>query len=498
MENEKYRSLRFLTDFLTKTLFAMKRKILLAFSALLLLSFVQAQTSKSKKDKTISGYAITASEKGQNGWKEVRLVNLNTGEELKSIYQSKQEVEILNARTGQPIAKKDQTTVSSTPPAMKTAPVKKVINLDNELQLQRPSVVYIKEFREAPMQSDKPFATNSAAMAYDKKYDRLYYTPMAINQLRYIDLKTNKIYYFENEAFGTVTGMGDAQNQITRMVIGADGNGYALANSGEHLIRFTVAKKAEATVITDLGTLTDDGSNEKNSVHSHAGYGGDLIADAKGFLYLITGNRNVFKIDINSKVATFMGTINGLPQGFTTNGAMVEEGSKVIVASSQSTIGYYRFDLNTMQAEKVSGDQPVYNASDLANGVLAFEKAKKQKREKEPVLVEEKPVEQTDVTKEKPVVQPESMISDYNLSVYPNPVTQGYFRVQFNQLPAGKYTMKLFDLSGQLISSKEILISNRTQTEQFRLPDFITKGSYLFKVINENNNIALSNKITVQ
>ena len=59
---------------------------------------------------------------------------------------------------------------------------------------------------------------------------------------------------------------------------------------------------------------------------------------------------------------------------------MVEEGSKVIVASSESAIGYYRFDLTTMQAEKVSTTASVFNASDLANERLAFAKKKKDKK----------------------------------------------------------------------------------------------------------------------
>jgi hypothetical protein len=334
-------------------------------------------------------------------------------------------------------------------------------------------------------------------MAYDKKHERLYYTPMAINQLRYIDLKTNKIYYFEDESFGVVTGMGDASNQITRMVFASDGNGYALSNDGNHLIRFTAPKKVESTEITDLGSLTDDAVNGRYSVHSGGGYGGDMIADAKGFLYLITANHNVFKIDINSKVATFLGTITGLPQGFSTNGAMVEEGSKVIVASSQSTVGYYRFDLTTLQAERVSGGQQVFNASDLANGVLAFEKQKKQK--KQPEIVEEKPIEQNNVAeeKQKPVTQPDVAING-SISVYPNPVTNGFFKVSFNDQPVGKYQLQLFDVSGKMISSKEVVVNNKMQVEEYRLPSFITKGSYLLKVVGETNKTPLVSQITVQ
>src|SRR5215203_2440075 len=45
-----------------------------------------------------------------------------------------------------------------------------------------------------------PFGTGVAAAAYDKKHNRLYFTPMFVDQLRYIDLKTMKLYYVTNEA----------------------------------------------------------------------------------------------------------------------------------------------------------------------------------------------------------------------------------------------------------------------------------------------------------
>src|SRR4030095_17252316 len=78
----------------------------------------------------------------------------------------------------------------------------------------------------------QPFATYSAAAAYDKKHNRLYYTPMFINELRYIELdaKLGRIYYFDNEKFSNAENMTQEANQITRMVIGADGHGYALTN----------------------------------------------------------------------------------------------------------------------------------------------------------------------------------------------------------------------------------------------------------------------------
>jgi hypothetical protein len=328
-------------------------------------------------------------------------------------------------------------------------------------------------------------------MAYDKKHDRLYYTPMGINQLRYIDLKSNKIYYFEDEACGAVKGLGDAPNQITRMVIASDGNGYALTNDGNHLLRFTTGKKP---TITDLGALSDDAKNVNFSVHSSAGFGGDMIADVSENLYLVMANRNVFKIPIESKVAVYMGTIKGLPRGFSTNGAMVDEGSKVIVASSESTVGYYRFDLNTMQAEQVSAEGNVYNASDLANGNLAFARKKKDKKEEVVTPEEIKTITEEETAKTR---KPETLISDNSISVYPNPVTDGAVKVSFNDLPAGKYQVQLLDLSGKLIRSQEVALNSKSQIENFTLPD-VAKGSYLIKVVSESNKVSATSKLVVQ
>jgi Secretion system C-terminal sorting domain len=457
------------------------KKILLLLVMISVITGVSAQKRK-KAEQPLTGYAITAVEKGGRSWKEVRLVNITTGEEVKSIYQSKQETEALNARTGNPVVKKDMTVAK--------APVKKIVNLDQELATANGSNVRVRTvvINNNGNQYDKPFATNSAAMAYDKKHERLYYTPMGFNQLRYIDLKSNKIYYFENEPFGAVSGPGDPANQICRMVIASDGNGYALTNDGNHLIRFTTGKDP---VITDLGALTDDASNANYSVHSRKGYGGDMIADASGNLYVLTANRNVFKVSIESKAATYQGTIKGLPDGFTTNGAMVEDGSKVIVASSESAIGYYRFDLTTMQAEKVSTTESVFNASDLANERLAFAKKKKDKKNAE----EPKQQVTEEVTKKSPL---QNAIVNNGISVYPNPVTNGLVKVSFADQPAGKYSVDLIDITGKLIQTKEVNVNSSMHIEEIRIPKSVSGGSYLLKINGVNNSVSVTNKLVVQ
>ena len=124
---------------------------------------------------------------------------------------------------------------------------------------------------------------------------------------------------------------------------------------------------------------------------------------------------------------------------------MVEEGSKVIVASSESTAGYYRFDLNNLQAEKLSSSADVFNASDLANGVLAFDKKKKK----------DKPEEETKTTA--PAAEAiaakadakEDLITKSGIAVFPNPVTNGSVNLSFADQPAGRYQVQLLDLSGK-------------------------------------------------
>jgi hypothetical protein len=421
----------------------MKKTLLFVFS-LAAFTVIHAQKQKG------TAYAITSVEKGASKWTEVRLVNLATGEELQTIYQSAADAELLNARTGKPIARQETD-------AKKAA-------------------------------SDKPFATTSAALAYDRKNNRLWYTPMGIAQLRYIDLKakTPKIYYFEDETFGVVKGSGDVASQITRMVIAADGNGYALTNDGNHLLRFTTKKKPE---ITDLGPLTDDLTNGRYSVHSHGSYGGDMIADKEGNLYLITSNNGLYKISISSKLASFVGRIKGLPRGYSTNGAVSEGNSKVIVSSSKSTEGYYRFDLNTMKAEKISSGGLVYNASDLANGLFVFEKKDEEEKPKEELAVVEPLTEKA---------SPKEALARNTISVYPNPVTDGFFKISFADQQPGRYNVQLLDAGGKLVSNRAYNLVSKVQVEEFRLPQKLAAGNYLVRVLNEGTNRQVVQQLVVQ
>nr|MBA2744901.1 T9SS type A sorting domain-containing protein [Flavisolibacter sp.] len=468
-----------------------------------------------KKPERITAYAITGLEKGQRNWTEVNLVDVTTGEVISPVYQSTSEVRRLNARTGKPITQNESS--EATPVAQKIStsnnkPVVTILGKDEFTTVTPQSAqggaytttVHTVNGRTTrhvimqrkPVNKMLPFATTSAACAFDKKNQRLYYTPMGINQLRYIDLKSKNpsVFYFEDEAFGKVSGNGDVNNQITRMVMASDGKGYALTNNAEQLIQFTTKKNP---VITNLGPVTDDPSNGKLTVGGRNAYGGDLVADDAGNLILITANRRVYRISIETRVAVYLGSIKGLPEGYTTNGAVVEKEDRIIVTSSTSTKGYYRFDLASLQAEKVSAEGSVFNASDLANANLISTKKKKEEKptetEKEEVLAREtvlgKAVERS--IRNETTTEP-------SLSLYPNPVTNSVTRLSMSDYPEGRYEVQLLDLSGKQVSKQMIQVNSKQQTQEYRLPSQVAKGTYLVRIVNSSNQLMNVEKIIIQ
>lgn len=513
----------------------MKKSLLLAiFSA----GFIPVALAQ-KKSEPLSAYAITGVEKGNQRWTEVKLVDLVTGEVISQVYQSGTEVKRLNARTGKPILIKETEMPTGTFVYSGNDKIKQeiliqhkeniVVVVDGKARTIVPSADNViittdghsktifppgnHEFnmsttrdhertrviiRGPRMRKEEPFATKSAACAYDKKHGRLYYTPMGINELRYIDLKskTPSVYYFQDEPFGTVTGMGDVQNQVTRMVIASDGNGYALTNGADQLIQFTTKKKP---VITNLGAVADDASNGKFSIRSRNLYGGDMVADDAGNLFLITANRRVYKINIKSLFATYLGSIKGLPEGYTTNGAVVEKGTTIIVTSSSSTIGYYKFDLKTLQAEKISASESVFNASDLANANLIS--SKKQKEEKK---IEQEEEQKEDILAKEEALKPaveksiESNATEPKLTVYPNPVLNSVTTLSMTDYPAGRYEVQLLDQTGKQLNKQVISLNAKSQSVEFKLPFQIAKGTYLLRVMNDANKLVNVEKIIVQ
>jgi hypothetical protein len=324
------------------------------------------------------------------------------------------------------------------------------------------------------------FATGVAAVAYDKKNNRLYYTPMLIDQLRYLDLKTMKVFYVTDRSFtGKPQKSPDQGNIVTRMVIASDGNGYAMTNDATQLIRFSTARKME---ITDLGSVVDDQDNKSISIHnSCSSYGGDMIADDNGNLFVFSARNNVFKVNIESKVATHLGVITGLPNGFTVNGAAVNDDNQVIVSSAVQSASYFSIDHKTLTATPYKIAGTVWQSSDLANSNLLTSGNR-------PSAIT------TDVISK----NTSAPISDNKVSIYPNPVTNNQFTIQFNQMDAGNYSIQITDVMGRQVSQRSVSINGDNQSQNIKLNSLVSKGVYLIQVADANSKAVFSTKIVLQ
>ncbi len=412
----------------------MVRRTLLSITlSVSILSLTAQETSR-------TAFAITGGQKGQFNWTEVKLIDLNTGLVLRSVHDNTIKPSLYDARSGKPI----------------------------------------------PTSSDKniaePFATFSAAAAFDQKHNRLYFTPMGINQLRYIDLnsKETRVFYFQNEAFGKASSLQDEANHVTRMVIGADGDGYALTNDGNHLLKFTTGKKP---IISDLGNLVDDASNGEVSIHNRcSSWGGDMIADAFGNLHIVSARQAVFAVDLHKRVAKFSGFITGLPANYTTNGAVVDGDGNLVVSSANSVNAYYVVDMKTLKATLIESKEKVFNTSDLANGYLAFQKEADQKASAVSAAT----------------IDRRQLIRNLNVTVYPNPVTDGSFRLYFNNQQKGKYEVQIVDLAGRVVGTQSILIANKVQVEEMYLNNNLSRGVYMVKLVDGRKKALFADKILVQ
>lgn len=375
-------------------------------------------------------YAITGEVKGSYNWISVKEIDLNTGEVVRTVFD----------------------------PSVNTQFKLKNIN---------------GQALSARGYTDAPTYSGVAAAAFDEKNNRLYYTNMRGSELRYFDLKTNEVTVVVNPDAAFNTGAkNDEANVITRMVIGADGFGYALTNDAKNLIRFSTEGKA---TITNLGAIRDASKNGNISIHNLCtSWGGDMIADAYGNLYLFSMRGNIFKINPNTKVADHVGAVTGLPANFTINGAAVDADGHVVVSSSALTDNYFKINLGTLNAVAIqkSGDN-VWNASDLASGNIAYKGG----------------LNNTKVVAE---VKGNSVIS-----IFPNPVVSSYVNISFEKVTPGKYTIELTDASGRKVINQVAEITG-VQNQRVNLPRSTSSGMYMVRVLNADGKAVFNDKIVVQ
>jgi hypothetical protein len=325
-----------------------------------------------------------------------------------------------------------------------------------------------------------PFATGVAAAAYDKKHNRLYFTPMFVDQLRFIDLRTMKVYYVGQSFTKQGSMHNDEGKIITRMVIAPDGYGYAISNDGNTFIRFSTGKKA--TTIEHLGSLVDDASNNGISIHNRcSSFGGDMISDDKGNLFILTARNSVFMVNTENKVAKYLGNITGLEQNFTVNGAVVDGDGNLLVSSAVNGNSYYVVSPANWKANPYKAVNGVFRSSDLANSNF---------------LSANRTIKPNNLEIQR-LIRPEEKYAK-EISVYPNPVTASLIKLQFNKVPAGNYTVELRDVLGRTVMQKKISIEAEYQTQEIKLDRRNANGIYMVKLFDGANQSVFTQKLVVQ
>ena len=403
----------------------MKKKILPALAIAALLISTQSNAQKN------TAFAVTGATKGNFTWNVIRQIDLSTGEVIRTVYDP-----AVNKSINKKLSANDGTTFVS---------------------------------------SGSVTGSGVAAAAFDAVHNRLYFTNMRGNELKYFDFSSNdaNVVVNANPAFNT-GNKSDEANIITRMAFANDGRGYAVTNDGKSLLRFTTGQQP---VVTNLGTLTDGKKNGTMSIHAQpTSWGGDMVGDTYGNMYLVTYRNHIFKINLQTRVADYLGQIKGLPAEFTSNGMVADDNGDVIVSSATMSDNYYKINISTLVATAIQKkEEQVFNSSDLANSNLLYQK---------------KPETNAFLTGE---------IKDNNaMSVYPNPAVNKTFNVQFDKVPAGRYNMVLNDASGENIIAKSLTVSLPGQVERVSLPRTSGSGMYVIKLTGGNRNVFYSNKIIIQ
>ena len=73
-----------------------------------------------------------------------------------------------------------------------------------------------------------------------------------------------------------------------------------------------------------------------------------------------------------------------------------------------------------------------------------------------------------------------------SIVVFPNPVKNNRFNLQFNNIKTGNYCLNLYDLNGKIIMYKEIVIFENTRNIPVKLKNTLPSGIYTI-VVDSNN-----------
>lgn len=302
-----------------------------------------------------------------------------------------------------------------------------------------------------------------ASLAFDQKNNSLVFVPMFSSNIYVMNNRTKEITLVENTAIKSVQCTIDSH--ITRMTATKDGIIYAMSNSGSQLIK--ISSENGKYSVKDLGTIKDISTNtDKKLSTMQTGFGGDMVADADGNLYVFSAFNNVFKINVRNLTSEFMGTVSGLPENYTSNGAAVNATGDIVVGNARGE-GLYEINFKTLEAKAVSGDfkMPIY---DLASSYFLNDKA----------------------------VSTAEMFT--GIEINPTKVNQQFFNIKINnEKVKGNLKVELADYMGNKLMKQNINVVRNNSEFKINLSKY-NAGVYIVNIQDAAGNAIFSTKIVIE
>lgn len=319
-------------------------------------------------------------------------------------------------------------------------------------------------FEEIKNSAHNAQTPSMASLAFDKSNNALVFVPMFSSNVYVMNMRTKQITLVENNAVKSVQC--NVDSHITRMAATKDGNIYAMSNSGSQLIKISSDNGRYA--VQDLGTIKDISANAEMSLSKMVtGYGGDMIADADGNLYVFSAFNNVFKINVRNLTSEFMGTISGLPEKYTVNGAAVNLDGNVIVGNARGE-GLYEINFSTLESKAIAGDfkMPVY---DLASPYFLNDKA---------------------------AATTTNLFS--GIEIYPTKVNQQFFNIKINnERVKGNLKVELADYMGNKLMKQNINVVRNNSEFKINLNKY-NAGVYIVNISDATGNTIFNTKIVIE
>lgn len=311
---------------------------------------------------------------------------------------------------------------------------------------------------EESKSNNNALATQMASLASDAK-GNLVYMPLLSGNIYVLNNKTKEIILVESNVPKTVAC--DLKTHFTRMTTAADGSFFALNNSGSQLIQ--ISNTTGKYSVKDLGAVSDIASNgEFQLAKMQTGFGGDMIADRENNLYVFSASGNIFKVSVQDLRAEFLGTIKGLPEHYSLNGAAVDKKGNVIVASAKGQ-GFYTVNLENLQATPLAKNFDL-NVYDLASHYQI------------------------------PAARGTSAVFS-KIEVYPTQVNAGVIHLRYNDEVKGNITFGVYDTAGKLVLNNTVKAEkNSVQTFDLSL---LNSGVYIIHVSDGMGKELLTKKILV-